>query len=61
MLTHPRWIYRNSPTNTGTFENVLRISYPDMSQGRRTEMMAQALACYAVRQQANDRAEVERC
>tara|TARA_B100000795_G_C22677424_1_gene390378 strand:+ start:279 stop:911 length:633 start_codon:yes stop_codon:yes gene_type:complete len=59
--SHSRWIYRNSPTNTGTFENVLRISYPDMSQGRRTEMMARAKACYAVRQQANDRAEVERC
>jgi hypothetical protein len=60
-IAHPRWIYRNSPTNTGTFENVLRISHPGMSQGRRTEMMTRAQACYVVRQQANDRAEVERC
>ena len=56
-----RWIYRNSPTNTGTFESVMRLSYPGMSQMRRTELMARAQACYAVRQQANDRAEVERC
>jgi len=55
-----RWIYRNSPTSTGTFENVLRFSYPDMSVGRRTELTRRALACYALRQQADDRAEVEK-
>ena len=60
-LARPRWIYRNSPTSTGTFENVLRFSYPDMSVGRRTELTRRALACYALRQQADDRAEVEKC
>ena len=39
----------------------MRLSYPGMSQMRRTELMARAQACYAVRRQANDRAEVERC
>ena len=39
----------------------MRLSYPGISQMRRTELMARAQACYAVRRQANDRAEVERC
>ena len=39
----------------------MRLSYPGMSQMRRTELMARAQACYAVRRQANDRAEVETC